>query len=31
MQSTSASVKVEPYDKRAAMTGLFLDESQFDD
>jgi hypothetical protein len=27
---SSASVPVEPYDTKTAMTGLFLEESQFD-
>jgi MoxR-like ATPase len=28
---SSASVPVEPYDTKTAMTGLFLEESQFDE
>ena len=30
-QIAGAGIKVEPYDKKTAMTGLFLEESQFDE
>jgi 5-methylcytosine-specific restriction protein B len=30
-ENTKVEVEVEPYDKKTAMTGLFLDESQFDE